>query len=549
MKTLRLFLLALSMLVSQLATAQIDLQTIAVTNCTCAQFADGLVKIPNVPTTTVITLQRIETTGNKPVDAVRVNTDIEFNGLVAGSYILTAKDASGNSVSHQISVTQPGPIEFSIDAPTNLPDANGTNGSVKVNYAGPQPFTIFYKGESDQSYKQLDNLLTISALKAGQYDVYMKVGKCTSQNQTVVLSAKDMFSLSWHEVGFCKANFPGLEAEVSFPRSENINLTFTYNGANMGSPDPVSQTPNTKRVRLKWQGYGKYVLAAVGTPATRVVQIEVDAANSKCGFTCQVSPGEKPTPANGGKGSFTITILNPLPNDYSVLVTSNGKEILKTKDTRQSTFAIAGARGTYDYEVVNQSNNSRCTGSYVLDVDIPATATLRQQYLENIAIPIHRDLVLCDCFIKRVEGWDLTLTAVSTVPLFFTPLMSSKAVIALTAIGSGLVNTTNFLSLKGKRYDSFVKKRDQLLSIVKLHNEIMTVFANGNLSYDDYAKYDSLKGIITQKIKELPEIDNPNCADNRFTKLMTKQLPDGVTDMEKKLYIESRTATSKPQVD
>ena len=209
------------------------------------------------------------------------STTATASNLIAGTYSVQVKDATGNIATQSFTITQPAALVINSTTPTNITCNGGNNGSIVVNASGGTG-TITYSKDGGITYQASS---TFSTLTAGTYNIFVKdANNCTSST-TVTLTQPA--AINAYNVTGGGNICPGGTGNIALSNSDaGVNYQLQLGGVNQGSA--VAGTGAALNFSVTLAGTYTILATNVSTSCTQMMS-----------------------------GSAVLTV-NPLPTQYNV---------------------------------------------------------------------------------------------------------------------------------------------------------------------------------------------------------------------------------------
>jgi hypothetical protein len=285
------------------------------------------------------------------------NTTGIFNGLAAGEYTVTVKDAKNCTTTTTVTITQPAALSASAVQTTAVTcnggsdgvataTVGGGNGGYSYTIAGP---TVNTTGASSGVF---------SGLSAGEYTVTVKDGKNCTTTATVTITQPDVLSLSAVQTtavschgesdGTASVSASGGNGGYSYTLGATTNTTGIFNGLAAG--EYTITVKDSKNCTLTSQSF------TITQPDALTIAASVTSNYNGSQLTCATATdGTITATASGGNGGYSYTIAGPTVN---------------TTGASSGVFTGLSA-GTYTV-TVNDSKNCSKTSTEVILTAPPA---------------------------------------------------------------------------------------------------------------------------------------------------------------------------------
>lgn len=264
------------------------------------------------------------------VDGVNFQTGASFNGLAAGTYLVTVMDDNGCTVTDTADVNEPDPLAFDVTATTE-PDCEGqTTGSITVaGSGGTTPYQYSINGGSFQSSGTFDNLTS------GTYTIVVMDEKGCTYEEVITLNAGAPLPV---------ASFSTVTAggSVSFVNASSNASSYSWNfddGNTSSDVNPVNVYTES----------GVYTVVLIATnscgsdTAIMTLIIDVTSIDEVDGGSLNIYPN--PTP-----GDFTVDYqATDNIGDFQIrVVTIDGKLVFtESKDIAGQSYIKRFDRGLF----------------------------------------------------------------------------------------------------------------------------------------------------------------------------------------------------------
>jgi gliding motility-associated-like protein len=273
-----------------------------------------------------------------------------FNGLTAGSYTVTVRDANGCTTTVPATLSQPTQLAGSITVQQNISCSGGTNGTITVSATGgTAPYTFSRDGVTFVS-----NSGSFTGLTAGSYTISVRdANNCTSTIGTVTLteptalqltvSATTNVNCNGGNTGSVTVSATGGSSgyQYSIDGGSTFQASATFSGLTAGSYTITVRDANSCTTT---------VAATITQPAALVVN------TSTTNVTCNGgTDGSATATVSGGTGSYT----------YS----------WNTSPVQTTATATGLAAGTYTVTVTDANGCQQTTGVTITQPALVAAPT------------------------------------------------------------------------------------------------------------------------------------------------------------------------------
>jgi len=357
--------------------------------------------------------------GSSTITSAGANT---ITGLAPGTYIVTITDATANTSTANVTITQPPPINPGSPVITNTV-CGSSNGSAIASSSGGT-------GTLTYSWSNGTSGATDSNLSAATYILTITDASGCSATTAAIINTTGGASVS-----ILNSTNPvcpnGTGTAVAMASGGSGNYTYTWDNGMTGATN-TGLMPGTYSVTVNDGGACNSV-TTVTISAPPVINISPSATNS----TCNDSTGSASVTATGGTGvlsynwsapggstttltnlsagiySITVTDANGCTQTATVNVNSNGGTSATASSTQttieqgNSTIIIATGGGTYSWTPSSSLNCSNCA-SVTADPSVKTTYTVYVTDLFNckdsatITINVKKTCSESDIFIANV---------------------------------------------------------------------------------------------------------------------------------------------------